>query len=129
MEKIWLKLKPYYLKYKIQIIIGLAIIIGLVVFFALTNTNNNEIKIDKLEDDKTIIKERIKKIEDSLAAVNKPIIDSYVSQIKQQEAHIRILKEQREVYYYNWKVAEGKIKRMTVSDMQKRFDSLYPQKK
>ena len=126
MEKIWLQLKVFYFKYEWQVLLtGMAIVI-LIIFFALTNTSKNEIKIDKLKDDKTIIKERIKHLEDSLSQINKPILDSYVSTIKQQDAQIRILKEQREVYYYNWKVAEGKIKRMTVSDMQKRFDSLYP---
>ena len=126
MKKIWLQLEPYYLKYKIQIFIALGIIVALILFFLLTDTAKNEIKVEQLEVDKTEIKDRIKKLEDSLAEVNKPILDSYVSKIKQQDAQIRILKEQREVYYYNWKVAEGKIKRMTVSDMQKRFDSLYP---
>jgi hypothetical protein len=123
------KIKAFYLKYEWQTLlvgIGLVLLIG---FFIVNDTSRNEKKIDKIEVEKDVLKDLVKKKEDSLAIVNKQLLDNLYGQIRAKDVEIKLLKEQREVYYHNWRIAEGKIKRMTVSQMQQKFDSLYPKMK
>lgn len=119
------KIKAFYFKYEWQTLLTGMVIVILIIFFLVNDTSRNEKKIDKIDVEKDVLKDLIKKKEDSLA-INKQLLENLRGQIKAKDIEIKLIREQREVYYHNWRIAEGRINRMTVSQMQQKFDSLYP---
>ena len=57
------KIKAFYFKYEWQVLLIGTIIIVLIIFFKINDTSGNEKKIDKIEVDKDVLKDIVKKKE------------------------------------------------------------------